>query len=280
MEIKEQKVFICPYSNKPFKTKKGAEDSAKKFELAKKELELNKIQAEKQKEQLETECNFIRLNAKSIKDFKPLIEQKAKEFWGWDVKINFNLNFGNISNSHGAPIGETMNWERDKTKPLSFLGWSGQVTGSLSKFIRTNYDPSINDTLFNQYGKGFKGFHTSSGCPGTVNDKGCNMDIGFYCFLDDFPLIKAKYEIYSADKLKLAKHKLDVERRDLDSTGWAENRSEIIELDNQIEELNKKRNILYSHFQSEYVEKNKIDSPVISDNFNELKLDFKGYYDY
>lgn len=275
IEIKESKVFICPFSGKTFKTKKAAEKSAAQFQLLAKEKEQNETRAQKAKEQLEFESNFVRLNARSIKNFKPLIEQKAKEFWGWDVKINFQLHFGAPSNSHGAPLNGVENWNRDKSKPLNYLGWNGRVSGSLNNYITTNYSPSINDVIFSRYGKGFKGFHTSCGCPGTVNKT--EMDIGFYCFLNDFPLIKEKYEIFINDRKKLEQYESWIEIRDEDACEWAENKKEIIDLDNKIEELKLSRNLLFQSYRTEYISDNQIDKPVINDNFGELKVEFSGY---
>jgi hypothetical protein len=274
MEIKEQKVFICPYSGKSFKTKRGAEESAKKCELQTKEKEYNKIQAAKTEEILETQRNFIRLNAKSIKDFKPLIEEKAKEFYGWDVKIDFSIRFGNISNSHRRPLNGVENWNRDKNKPLSYLGWSGQVKGFLKNYVKTDCISSISDVLF-RYNKGFKGFHTSCGCPGTVNDSGCNMDIGFYCFLDDFPLIKANYEIYLENKNKLDKYAMDIDEVNNDAYNWAAKQQDVVDLENKIEELTSYKQILESKYQETFKINNPVSKPVITEGFNLIKADFE-----
>lgn len=277
IEIKEEKVFICPFSGKSFKTKKAAEKSAAQFQLLEKEKEQIKIQEQKAKEQLEFESNFVRLNARSINDFKPLIEKKAKEFWGWDVKIDFKLHFGAPSNSHGSPLNGVENWIRDKSKPFNYLGWTGRVSGSIQNYIITNgHYPSVNDVIFSRhYGKGFRGFHTSSGCPGTVNKT--EMGIGFYCFLDDFPLIKEKYKIFINDSKKIEQYESCLKSLDEDACEWAENKKEIVDLDNKIEELKLSRNLLFQSYRTEYISENQIDKPVINDNFEELKVEFSRY---
>jgi len=147
--------------------------------------------------------DYIRLNLKELSDFPKMLVEKAFEFLNIEIKdLSLRLNFTDVSNSHGAPIGKKTNWGgRDPDEPRSYLGWQGQIyCVVLDKRENNHYwSTSAGQVLFgsgqfyDKYGNGFNGFHTGTGCPGYPNGNSA-MNISFYFFLDDFPLLKSNYE--------------------------------------------------------------------------------------
>jgi hypothetical protein len=138
--------------------------------------------------------NYVRLNATSLEDIRPLLIKNIQDIFGVEVKFSlFSLNFGNVSNSHSAPLKQKTNWsQRKEDGPTSYLGWTGRVEGKMSK--------SYNETSFSDlFGcNGIKGFNTGSG--GYGGDK--EFGYCFCFFLDDFPILKKKYQVFQAFKGK------------------------------------------------------------------------------
>jgi hypothetical protein len=275
-KIKEVKVYICPETGKKCRSRAEAERSAAAAIKAKEDAKLA------QESYLEKK-DWIRLNATDVADIAKLIEEKAKEFWGIESIIDINVTFGEVSNSHGAPIGKKTNWSRqNKDYPTSFLGWSGRIKGSLINYKSTKkHMESVGDILFNQYGTatGFKGFHTSSGCPGSI--VGDNpMDIGFYFFLEDFPKLAESYELFQTEHQKIIDHKYKLQSQDNAANIYADSRQDVLDLQAQAYELSKKANILKSQHSQKYILDNPVEAPTIDSQFNTIKENFCSYYEY
>jgi hypothetical protein len=156
-----------------------------------------------------SEKDYIRLNLKKVEDLPDMLVDKAYEFFNIKVrnliiKVRYS---GGVSNSHGCPLDGETNWGgRKKDVPRSYPGWIGSIKASVNAtevtmsrdvppYLRSgSWNFSASEILFNNWGgqKGFRGFHTGSGCPGSPLGE-CDINIGFYFFLSDFPMLqKAK----------------------------------------------------------------------------------------
>lgn len=278
-EIKPVKMFPCPITGKLFKTAKAAQRNAEKEQ---RRIEAEKAaaeQAQKTKERILAEKNYIRLNLSDIKDLPRMLTEKAKEFLNIDIKdLVINVNFSeSISNSHEAPINGIKNWNRDNDKPKYYPGWSGQIKGLVTVNNPTTSFSSAADYLFNQYGHGFLGFHTSCGCPGAIDGRYA-MDIGFYLFLSDFPLLAAKYEVFKIEKAKFLKNQSNISSNKNDAYEFAVKWPEVVELEEKIKELTAKRVNLIEKCCEKYLADNKPELVEISPEFEILKGQFFNRY--
>ena len=282
-EIKELKVYICPETGKKCRSRAEAERSAAAAIKAKEDViiaaEQNKLAQESNVEKKD----WVRLNATDVADIAKLIEEKAKEFWGIESIIDINVTFGQVSNSHGAPIGKKTNWSgQNKDYPTSFLGWSGRIKGSLINYKSTKkHMESVGDILFNQYGTatGFRGFHTSSGCPGSI--VGDNpMNIGFYFFLEDFPKLAESYELFKTELQKIIDHKGKLQSQDDAANSYANCSQDVLDLEAKAHKLSKKASILKSQHSQKYILDNPVEAPTIDPQFNTIKENFSSYYEY
>jgi hypothetical protein len=70
-------------------------------------------------------CNVLKMGMWDSERFYP----KTDEFTKFEIKVKWN---NNVSNSHSCPKGGVTNWwPRDNSKPTGYLGWQGQVWGTL-----------------------------------------------------------------------------------------------------------------------------------------------------
>jgi hypothetical protein len=282
-EIKELKIYICPETGKKCRSRAEAERSAAAATKAKEDAIIAEEQNKLAQESNLEKKDWVRLNATDVTDVAKLIEEKAKEFWGIESIIDINVTFGQVSNSHGAPIGKKTNWSRqNKNYPTSFFGWSGRIKGSLINYKSTKkHMESVSDVLFNNYtgGTGFRGFHTTSGCPGSI--VGDNpMDIGFYFFLEDFPKLAESYELFKTEHQKIIDHKYKLQSQDNAANIYADSRQDVLDLQAQAYELSKKANILKSQHSQKYILDNPVEAPTIDSQFNTIKENFCSYYEY
>lgn len=283
MKIKQIKFYICPETGKKCKTEKEAIESAEAAIKEREEAKLTKEQLAQQEIQNLVRKDYVRLNVESIKDIPILIKEKMKEFWNIDVNIEISVCFGNVSNSHGAPIGKKRNWSgQDDNYPTSFFGWHGNVKGTLINYKSSkNASTSVNDVLFNPYENsiGFRGFHTSSGCPGSVEGK-YPMDIGFYFFLEDFPKLQEKWNKY------LIQRKIDLKNQNVEKeyedkmAEFAATRPQIVEINTEINKLIQTKNNLLLEFRKQYREENKLVLETLSDDYESLSKEFLGYHSF
>jgi len=282
-EIKELKVYICPETGKKCRSRAEAERSAAAAIKAKEDAVIAEEQNKLAQESNLEKKDWIRLNATDVADIAKLIEEKAKEFWGIESIIDINVTFGQVSNSHDAPIGKKTNWSgRNKDYPTSFLGWSGRIKGSLINYKSTKkHMESVGDILFNQYGTatGFRGFHTSSGCPGSV--VGNNpMDIGFYFFLEDFPKLAESYELFKTEFKKIIDYKDKLNDQSVSCNGYIDSRQDIIDLKDQVCKLQIQIGELRNKHSRKYTLDNPIEAPTIDPQFNTIKEYFRSYSGY
>jgi len=78
--------FVCEVTGRKYKTKRGAEDSAKRERL------------------LDWQRNYFRLNATSVEHLVELMGEKGKEFWGWDLEVGELMHRGSMTISSGKSI--------------------------------------------------------------------------------------------------------------------------------------------------------------------------------
>lgn len=282
-EIKTQTVYLCPETGKKCRSRAEAERSAAAAIKAKEEAAIAAEQKRLQNESNIEKKDWVRLNLTNIEDIPKLIKEKAKEFWNLDCEIEVNVSFGNVSNSHAAPIGKKTNWSgKDDNYPTKFLGWSGQVKGNIFNYKKTkNSSDSVNSLLFNNYGNGlgFRGFHTSSGCPGDSGGE-YPMNIGFYFFLEDFPKLAESYELFNTEYQKVINHKEAVKRRNAEAEYHSNSQSDVIELENQIFELKLKLGKLTTQHREKYILDNPVAPPTLDSRLEDLKKVFKSYSGY
>lgn len=280
MEIKEIKQYICPETGKKFGSRSAAEKSARAAIQSKRDIELAAEQ-KKLADQLSAEQkDFIRLNVSSVDEIPRLIEQKTKEFWGIDCKIDMNVRFGNVSNSHDAPLGKLTNWRRDINLPKSYLGWSGKITGELINYRCSKMcSESVSSVLFNQYDGaiGFRGFHTGGGCPGSVNGLP-KMEMVFYFFLDDFPKLKEIHEFLFVEREKEMDNQCKINELYENASNFAELHPDVFALYNQIDELTQKLNKLKLDHRENYMKENPVKLVDIHPDFNKLKGQFGSFF--
>ena len=122
-EIKTQTVYLCPETGKKCRSRAEAERSAAAAIKAKEDAAIAAEQKKlAEKSNLENK-DWIRLNLTNIEDIPKPVKEKAKEFWGIDCKIEVDVSFGNVSNSHGAPLNKKCNWSGSAWMTLSVTGW-------------------------------------------------------------------------------------------------------------------------------------------------------------
>lgn len=282
-EIKTQTVYLCPETGKKCRSRAEAERSAAAAIKAKEDAATAAEQKRLEQESNLANKDWIRLNLTNIEDIPKLVKEKAKEFWGIDCKIEVNVSFGNVSNSHGAPLNKKCNWSgHDKDYPTSFLGWSGRITGTISNYKKSkNSSESVNSLLFNNYGggRGFRGFHTGTGCPGDAEGQ-YPMDIGFYFFLEDFPKLVESYELFNTEYQKVIDYKEAVAQCNTKAKDYSDSQPDVNELKNQIFELNLKLEKLTTQHREKYILDNPVAPPTLDSRLEDLKKVFKSYSGY
>lgn len=207
MNVQAIQAYACPHCDTTFVEQTKAE---KCFSACGK----RKVKEEKNKARLKTwteRMNYIRLNATSIKEIQELLVSEAKKHFGAVFKFTtFEMNFGDVSNSHSAPIGKVTNWcQRSKAQPTSYIGFSGRVEGQWLKDGRGRENDVVDSfgDLFSDYDRTFQGFHTGTG--GATSK---SFYYHFEFFLDDFPKLKIQYAEYL--KLKEDKRNVEVEEHE------------------------------------------------------------------
>ena len=161
------------------------------------------------------------------------MKQRAKELYDWDLDVSFRLHFGTVSNSHNCPINGVTNWGNiDPDKPASYLGWSGQVNGTLNgKVQKKTFGGSIADLIKEK----FKVIHTGTGCPGRPNEY--RIRISCELFLDDFPKLKEKYEFYQLESIKEATNIKNTCNLNISASSYAQNHDDVVKAQQAINRL-------------------------------------------
>lgn len=143
--------------------------------------------------------DYIRLNLKEVAELPKMLTEKSLEFFNIEISdLSLRVHFReDVSCSHNAPIGKKTNWGGwESNEPRCYPGWYGQIYCKLTdqKINENYYRRSAAEVLFCKYTDiGFNGFHTGTGCPGCPSGT-YPMNIGFYFFLDDFPLLSHNYK--------------------------------------------------------------------------------------
>jgi hypothetical protein len=247
-------------------------------------LHLKEYQEEKESEEEEKESflktqelkHMPRLTATSIYDFRDkafdVINQLNEGNPDKLLLFNFsNLRFGNVSNSHSAPIGFETNFRGSVDKPTSYKGWRGEITIIFSKDINSGKDRERIESIIgsfpgiNRGGGGYRGGEY-------MNIKGYVLSYELRLYLEDFPLLKEEYERYSnleeayqeweshIDILWDAKNKVDIEILTHQST--------YDKIGEKIRELQNEQNKIYSLISKRKIE-NK-ETVLLSKPFEEL----------
>lgn len=192
---------------------------------------------------------------------------EPKECWNIDVE-NLKLTnfwFRKLADSHDCPVGKTTsNWNNVNY----YIGWSCKLTGTvvIPKKLRA-YGMSSATSIFEKYNKcAFLGINTTSGCPGDANGS-YSIDIGMDIFLDDFPHLKKQYEKWIKDQENHLKN--NEHNRNIDNSAYnhAQIQPDVIELEKQIEELQKSLNLAIKSHKETYILKNKKIPLYVSESF-------------
>lgn len=264
-------MFACPETGKLYKTEKAALASAKKAKEAREKLKLEEKEKQKSIEEKEKEVNWLRLNVEDVNDIPKLMKSRAKELYDWDLDVSFSyLYFGKVSNSHSCPIDGVTNWcGIDVDKPTHYLGWSGRITGMLRGTVpKLTFMNSIADAIKLK----FKGIHTGTGNPGSPNEY--PMDIGFNMFLDDFPKLKEKYELYEIESRKYNQNTLNLNNLANEAHEFAKNHPDVKKAETLLEKVRSIRDIRYNNLFDEYQDQNKVELIPISDDYEYLSKMF------
>jgi hypothetical protein len=107
------------------------------------------------------------------------------------IKIS-NPYFTNVSNTHNAPIGGVTNFCQEADKLVSYLGFKFSMNFTLNK-RESGFDHFPNA---DKIGNTVNSLHTS--CGGSSNS--VNYSYSGYIFIQDFPLISARYDSYLIEK--------------------------------------------------------------------------------
>ena len=202
MKVEEVKLFKCPETGKLFESAGAAAKNAEK-------IRVERMSEAKAKEENSKIADSFRLELDNINNLESLLNSKIEQHIDkkWKVKID-NLRFGEISNSHSCPLIGVQNWDKKADKPKSYLGWSFNLSGNYQNKgkkqleSRTIFhgDWGWSDTYKPSFG-GFRGIHSHGGGGG-------NGGWQYYCriFLDDFPKLKEKHELYTKEAAELEEY--------------------------------------------------------------------------
>lgn len=196
MSIESVTMYKCPETGKLYKTKRGAENSAKRVR-DERDRELLAIGFDPN--QIDYQRDYVRLNATSPKHIVELVTQKAEEFWGLAVKkFDYRGVYINYSDSKNCTVISFSSCEIEvdarSSSRLEYMRRLAKADGN-----RWFSEPSISDLLFDRMG--FKGFETGSGCPGRCSDKessGYSFQMSLQARLEDFPIIRKRYGEWKA----------------------------------------------------------------------------------
>jgi len=90
----------------------------------------------------------LRNNVNSISEYIQGVELILKSVVG--VKITFTsypFQFGDVSNSHNAPIGYEQNWHRERSKPTTYPGYKGLWGGTVEVIGKPNYEVCFDEVV-------------------------------------------------------------------------------------------------------------------------------------
>lgn len=157
-----------------------------------------KDETTKRKDQRSALDNYVRLNATSPSHLITLMTDMLAEHAKVKLDIRFErLTFGLVETMHSHPIDKSCTgWGCNGKDPhVKELGWYGHVSGRMTplpgfkgKTIPWGFLSLCGDSFFERPPIRFSGVNTGSGSGGD------SFGYELRLFIDDFPLIKAKYE--------------------------------------------------------------------------------------
>lgn len=150
--------YVCEVTGRKYKTKRGAENSAKRERLMK------------------SQRNYFRLNATSVEHLVELMVEKGREFWGWDLEVSGLRHLGSLTTSSGKSIVKFF---------LSFKLVPGK---------RYNKHTRIGEYILAHVSGLNSSFNWTSFRDQTITGRFCSMTFSFDP--ERFPLINEKYVTY------------------------------------------------------------------------------------
>lgn len=219
MTVKEVQMWQCPITHKLFTDKQKAQNCERSAKAARTKKQNKEKRKETAKEISEERSNYLINNASSLNEIFDLMIEKSKEFWGIEfIEVKVDRTGPIVGGADKRYMRFTIN---AKTKPLST-----KSKNQISKYYKLIHDatPSMSfinisnlflgeGKYFNEYGIGFYGIGTGSGCPGSFGEIGLSMDGKVY--IDMFPNIKRivdRYEQYCEDKKRFDSIVTQIER--------------------------------------------------------------------
>lgn len=180
-------MFKCGETGKLFDTEAKAKNSERRVKNKRKKDEEKKIKLEEERKILEFQRNYVRLNARYPRDIFRLVKEKALEFWGLQLNYDPDKIVPRMNSRNGA-LTMRVNMEfkasiLDKEKSKVVLSGDSFFGDSISSVFKH---------------KGFSGFETGSGCPGSFDDYRFRMDVTVKVL--EFPLLMENYSKYLAQK--------------------------------------------------------------------------------
>lgn len=191
--------YVCEVTGRKYKTKRGAENSAKRERL------------------LDWQRNYFRLNATSVEHLVELMVEKGREFWGWDLQVNGLKQYGSFTSNQG------------KVYIKFFLSFK------IRPEKRHNKHTLIAEYLiFHVLGleamSNWTSFHSHK-----VMDNYCTMTFWFYP--DKFPLINDKYIEYCDSMIRYKKWEDEKSVVDLEALRFLRSREDFKMVQKRIEIL-------------------------------------------
>ena len=186
--MKQVTMFKCGETDKLFDTEAKAKNSERRARLKKKKEEDERIRLEEENKVLEFQRNYVRLNARYPSDIFLLVKEKALEFWGIQLDYEPGNIFPKVS-PHSESLTMRVNLDFkasivNKEKSKALLSGDGFYRDSIS-------------SIFKKY-KGFSGFETGGGCPGSFDEYAFRMDVRIKVL--EFPLLLENYNKYLDQK--------------------------------------------------------------------------------
>lgn len=273
-ELTIKQVFQNPHTGAVFPTKRGAEISVAKF-IAKQKAEEESRQKQKEAAAIKQAnhnktVNYLRLNLEDIKDLPAMLKEGGKAL-GLDIKAKFDIHFTDgIRPSHDSPVGTVTDWY-DK-KGLRLKGFSGNATISAKSNKNRVKNDRYNESLADELRRNFVGLHFGTGCPGSVDNH--TLSIGFHIYLDDFPKLKAKYEIFFKGETVAAEHGSLLAELHAEATNYAETSALVKNLNSKIRTLSDIREEKLAQFVAAYKKSYPVAKPVFPDGYLETKKMF------
>lgn len=197
--------YVCEVTGKKYKTKRGAENSAKRERL------------------LDWQRNYFRLNATSVEHLVELMVEKGREFWGWNLKVNDLKHYGTNTSSQGkVSIKFALSF---KFRPEERHNKHTLIVEYLIYHV-LGLEAMSNWTSFHSH---------------KVMDNYCTLI--FYFYPDKFPLINSKYVEYCDSVIEFNKWENEKSVVDLEALRFLRLQEDFKMVENHIRTLEQKLDI-------------------------------------